>query len=107
MIDYGREAWDFLQLSIEKGDVRGIKLQDKFVNTWMKSGIFGVVGGPVFNPYPEWKLMGPRGFSLFSSVIVLPFFFLLVVFFSFLPWPQLVGGLFFLSLIAARSPLLV
>jgi hypothetical protein len=65
IIDYGRAAWNFSQASIEKGDAnRGIKLQDKFVNSWMKSGIFGVMEGPGLERRPKWKLMGPHGFTL-------------------------------------------
>ena len=53
----------------------------------------------------EWKL---TALGLFNSVLVLPFFFLFIAFFLFsavaaIGW----GGVFCLSLIAARSPSLV
>jgi hypothetical protein len=64
MVDYGREAWEFLQLSLKGGNVaRGIKLHDKFMSSWMKNETFGVMDGPGMDPSPKWKLLGPHGFT--------------------------------------------
>jgi hypothetical protein len=63
VIDYGREAWAYSQLFLKGKNVdHGIKLQDKFLDSWMKSDVFGVMEDSGLDSRPKWKLLGPRGF---------------------------------------------